>query len=89
MNNATTNLFNFHTCATGGVHLVAALVPVPQGELLKLTGDMVSCSGVSVLVGVEVVGGGDGRGCRLVRDALEVGVEALVTTDDGVALLAT
>ena len=58
-----TNMSNFHTCFVGQVHLIMAVVSLPHGELVELSGDVICGACVNVPICVDAVGG-VGHGAR-------------------------
>jgi hypothetical protein len=50
-----TNVTNVHNCATCGMDLLMAIVPLPHGEFLKISGDVVGGARVDVPVGVDTI----------------------------------
>jgi hypothetical protein len=50
-----TNVTNVHTCATRGVHLLMAIIPLPHGEFLEVSSDVVGGARVDVPVGVDAI----------------------------------
>lgn len=80
-----TNMSNFHTCSVGHVHLVMAVVSLPHGELVELSGDVICGACVNVPIGVDAVGGvGHGAHTLLLG---ECDVEAPVALYGGVVRL--
>jgi hypothetical protein len=71
------------------VDLVIVGVVVPHGELIKLTGDVIGCPRIDVPVGIDPVGRSGRRSTFVVGGADELSVEAFVTLDHHVSLLAT
>jgi hypothetical protein len=52
-----TNMMDMHTCSVCGVDLVIAPIAFLHGELVKLGGEVVSCTRVHIPAGIDVVGG--------------------------------
>lgn len=78
-----------HTCATGRVDLVVAVIFISHGELLKLPRDVNCGAGVGVPVGVHAVEVGGGRCRSLLLSAMERSIKALPATNGQVAWNAT
>lgn len=57
MNKTSYDLVDSHTYVVGGVHLISAMVFVPHGEFVQLTGDVISSTSIGVPIHVNVVGG--------------------------------
>ena len=56
LQNAMTNVINFHTCPAGRVYLLSSTIPVMEGKLLQFTGYVICGSWIHILVGVHSIG---------------------------------
>jgi hypothetical protein len=52
-NNSMTNMSNMHTWPTCNVNLISSVVGVFHSQFIQFTSDMIHCTRVSILVGVN------------------------------------
>jgi hypothetical protein len=57
-NSGTTNMFYFHTCVVGNMHLILTTTVLIHDQLVQVSYDVICCIVAHILGWIKVVGGG-------------------------------
>jgi hypothetical protein len=82
-----TNMMDMHTCSVCGVDLVIATIAFLHGEFVKLDGEVVSCTGIHIPAGVDVVGGSVAAHGVVVVATIATTVATIATMSDRSSLV--